>query len=161
MRRGDRRGGIDSHGADGLIPTLPRLASPPLAGRANAGGSEEGRHRAIVIEDFEEIDKHHLLDLGSGDGGGQLNGAPHEMSMCRRREFDPVDRRAVGPLGRSDVGHQPVPQEEPLAAKEVEDIKHRGVRREGHEGRGAKGNNPKPSGGGRRTRRECRRGGQI
>jgi len=72
-------------------------------------GSEEGRHGAITIEDFKKINKHHLLNLGSGNGGGQLNGTLHEMSMRRGREFDPVNRRAIGPLGRSDVGHQPVP----------------------------------------------------
>jgi len=57
--------------------------------------------------------------------------------MRRRREFDPVDRRAIGPLGRSDIGHQPVPQKEPVAVKEVEDVEDRGVRWERHESRGA------------------------
>ena len=111
--------------------------SPPLAGHANATGSEEGRCRAVSIEDFKKIDKHHPLDLGSRDGGGQLNGTPHEMSMRRGREFDPVDRQAIGPLGRSDVGHQPVPQKEPVVAKEVKDVEHGGVRRERYESRGA------------------------
>jgi len=76
--------------------------------------------------------------------------------MRRGREFDPVDRRAVGPLGRSDVGHQPVPRKEPLAAKEVEDVEHREVRWERHGQWGAKGNNPRPRGGGRGTRKDVK-----
>jgi len=110
---------------------------PPLVGHVNVTGSEEEQYRAVVVEDFKKINEHHLLDFGSGDRGGQLNGTPHEMSMRHRREFDPVDRQVVSLLGRSDVGHQPVPREEPLAVKEVEDVKHRGVRRERHEHRGA------------------------
>jgi len=110
---------------------------PLLAGRANATGSEEGRHRAVAVEDFKKINEHHLLDSGSRDGGGQLNGTLHKMSMRHGREFDPVDKQVVGPLGRTDVGHQPVSREEPLAAKEVEDVEHGGVRWERHEHRGA------------------------
>jgi len=142
LRWGNRRGGVDGHGTDGLIPTLPRLTSPLLVGHANATGSEEGRHRAVSIEDFKKINKHHPLNLGSGDGGGQLNGTPHKMSMRCRREFDPVNRQAIGLLGRSDVGHQPVPRKEPVAAKEVEEVEHGGVRWERYESRGAKRQQP-------------------
>ena len=78
-------------------------------GCVNATRSEERRHRAVIVEDFKKIDKYHLLNRGSGDRGGQLNGTLHEIGMRRRREFDPVDGQAIGPLGRSDVGHQPVP----------------------------------------------------
>ena len=155
MQRGDRRGGVNGHGADRLIPTLPRLTSLPLIGRADAMGSEEGRLGAVSIEDFKKINEYHPLNLGSGDGGGQLNGTPHEMSMHHGREFDPVDRQAVSPLGRSDIGHQPVPREEPLAAKGVKEVKYRGVGWERHGQRGAKGNNPRPSGGGRGTRKDA------
>jgi len=89
--------------------------------------SKEGRHRAIVVEDFKNVYKHHPLNLGSRDGGGQLNGTLHEIGMRRGKEFDPVDRRAVGPLGRSDERDKPVPQEEPVMPEQVEYVKHRGV----------------------------------
>ena len=92
LRWWNRRGGVDGHGTDGLNPTFPRLTCPPLAGRASTTGSEKGQLGAITIEDFKEINKHHPLNLGSGDGGGQLNGTLHKMSMRCRREFDPVDR---------------------------------------------------------------------
>jgi len=142
LQRGDRRGGVNGHGADRLIPTLPRLTSLPLIGRADAMGSEEGRLGAVSIEDFKNINKCHPLNLGSGDGWGQLNGIPDKVSMHHRREFNPVDRQAISPLGRSDVGYQPVPRKEPVVAKEVKDVEHRGVRQERHESRGAKRQQP-------------------
>jgi len=61
-------------------------------GRTNAARSEKGRLGAITIEDFKKINKHHPLNLGSGDGQGQLNGTLDKVSMRHRREFDPVDR---------------------------------------------------------------------
>ena len=85
-------GGVNGHVTDWLIPTLPRLTSPPLIGHVNTVRSEKRWHRAIAIEDFKKIDKHHPLNLGSGDGGGQLNGTPDEVGMRCRKELDPVDR---------------------------------------------------------------------
>jgi len=52
--------------------------------------------------------------------------------MHRRKEFDLVDRQAIGPLDRGDQRDQPVPQKEPLVMEEVKDVKHGGVRQERH-----------------------------
>ena len=92
FRWGDRRGGVNSHGADWLSPTLPRLTCPLLVGHANVVRSEKGWHRAVTIEDFKKKAEHHPLNLGSGDRRGQLNGTPDKVGMCRGKELDPVDR---------------------------------------------------------------------
>jgi len=109
FRWGNRRGGVDGHGADWLSPTLPRLTCSPFAGHANTVRSEKGWHRAVTIEDFKKKDEHHLLNLGSGDGRGQLNGTPDEVGMHHGKELNPVNRQAISLLGSGDQRHQPVP----------------------------------------------------
>jgi len=80
-------------------------------------------------------------------------GSSYSNTACRK-EFDPVDRQAVSPLGSGDQRHQPVPQKELVAVEEVEDVKHGGVRQERHWQWGVKGNNPVPRGGGRGKRKD-------
>ncbi len=87
-----QEGGVDGHGTNGLSPTLPRLTCPLLVGCTNVVRSKKGQCRAITIEDFEEKGKHHLLNLGSRDRRGQLNGIPDKMSMHHGKEFNPVNR---------------------------------------------------------------------
>ena len=144
--QGGFRGGVlvlnvERHCID-CLPSSRRLRTgvlgltSPLAYLPRRGGGKEVGIEPLPVEELNDKSKHAPLDFGSGHGGGrgnQLEGGTNQVDVAVRKELDPLDVAGLRALSGCDEGEEPVPVEEPVKTKEVDNVENRGVIGEMHD----------------------------
>jgi hypothetical protein len=83
-----------------------------------------------AVEDIMNKDEHTPLNLGSryeGGGRNELECTLYKVCVSLGRELNPINKAAVGALGRGNEREEPVPRKEPVAMKIVDNVKDRGI----------------------------------